>query len=186
MILKTSAVRGNMLTGNVLPRSKLTIDTICPHYIWLVSTALASEMRVKNVVYSSLLTRLDVVSRINHFSSILGQVISTLDFEAYLQITFKYNKLALKRNTFVGCTFFLLICSQVGFFAKFVKVTFRLGIGAEGKNQKQSLNKKKNIRTVDKLGRVADLAYYGISIIRIHLLICSQQSKVWTNRQNNG
>lgn len=72
MILKTSAVRGNMLTGNVLPRSKLTIDTICPHYIWLVSTALASEMRVKNVVYSSLLTRLDVVSRINHFSSILG------------------------------------------------------------------------------------------------------------------
>lgn len=54
-----------------------------------------------------------------------------------------------------------------------MKVTFRLGIGAEGKNQKQSLNKKKNIRTVDKLGRVADLAYYGISIIRIHLLICS-------------
>lgn len=53
-----------------------------------------------------------------------------------------------------------------------MKVTFRLGIGAEGRSQKRSLNRRKNIRTVDEVGRVADLEYYGINLIRIHLFIC--------------
>lgn len=72
MILKTSAVRGNMLTGNVLPRSKLTIDTICPHYIYArkYGTGLGNESeKCRLFIFAN---KLDVVSRINHFSSILG------------------------------------------------------------------------------------------------------------------
>lgn len=72
MIPKTSAVRGNLLTGNALPCSKLTIDTICPHYIWVrkYGTGLGIDSgKCRLFIFAN---KLDVVSRINHFSSILG------------------------------------------------------------------------------------------------------------------